>query len=219
MEHQKKLFATIRIDNEKNLAISEIQASRKKLEQKLHNTELENASLRRVLQQTIDEHNVKILKYLEQVRKYQEEYKEALDLASEYKNKIDLLENENLEFSRSCRNKMCRFKKNFEIFANLLEKTRKDCCKLIQEIGQESKDLLSGEEKLNKERLKLQELTIELHKKRNLLDLMETELRLSRKEKEALRLRLKDEIDKNRVLNNERSFLLGSLEERRLAEV
>lgn len=216
---QEKLAVALRVDNEKTVLISQFQAAWSKLRQKLEDAESERENLRKILQNISDKHKSEVAEYQEQVKTCKDESSKALNLASGYKEKSDNLVREKLELIQAHDNDIETFKSKLEEIEDRFKKTKEECHQLLEEKQQADEALKSSQQELHKERLKSGEVRSEMGVIHKALDSCEAELTILRQEKESLQLKLKEEVNRNNILTEEKSSLLSALEEGKKMEV
>ena len=219
MEQQEKIAVAVRVDNEKNYLISQFQTSWKKMKQKASELESERENLQSTLQGLTEKHQLEIVDYQEQIKKNKEELSKSLNLATGYKEKSDHLVKDKIDILKSHADELQGYKSLVQQAESRYEEIKMECQRLLEKNQQTDEALKAVQQDLNKELLKGGEVRAEMTVIHKALDSCEAELAILRQEKENLQLKLKEELNRNGILEQAKASLVSAVEEAEKAEV
>ncbi|XP_033334310.2 centriole duplication and spindle assembly protein centrobin [Megalopta genalis] len=218
LEQQEKVAVALRVDNEKNELISQFHNAWSKMKQRLHVMENECGTLQTNLKNVTEKHKSEISEFQSQIKRYEGELSKALDLAAGYKEKSDNVIKEKIELLKIHADELENYKSFVQAAENRYEQLKLDYDKLLEKNKQNEETIKAFQQDLTKERLKGVEVRNEMNVIHKALDTCEAELTILRQEKESLQLKLKEEINRNAILEQKNAALLSSIEEARKAE-
>lgn len=219
LEQQEKVAVAVRIDNEKNVLISQFHAAWSKLKQQVTILEVEHKNSQTNLQNITEKHQTEISELQTQIKGLEEKLSKALDLAAGYKEKSDITIKEKVDLLKSHADELENYKLLVQEAENRYEQIKMEFDKLLEKSQQSEETLRTVQSELNKERLKGSEVRSEMSVIHKALDTCEAELTVLRQEKENLQLKLKEEINRNSILEQKNSSLLVSIDDAKKAEV
>lgn len=219
LEEQEKLAVAIKVDNEKNSVISNFQAAWIKLKKRLQNLESENNNLQISCQTTEQRNQLKISEFKVKVERYEGELSKALDLAAGYKEKSDELVREKLDLLKSHVDELEKYKTLVQEAEDRRDKIKEDYAHLSGKTQRLEESLKNAHEELNKERVKEGQVRNEMTVIHKALDTCEAEITVLRQEKEDLQLKLREELNRNNILEQSKASLSAAVEEAKKSEV
>jgi len=219
LEQQEKVAVAVRVDNEKNALISQFRTSWSKLKQQVEVLETEHRNMQTNLQSITEKHQSEITEQQAQIKRLEGELSKALDLAAGYKEKSDITMKEKIDLLKSHADELESYKSMMQEAENSYEQMKADFNKLLEKNQQTEETLKTVQSDLNKERLRNGEVRNEMGVIHKALDACEAELTVLRQEKESLQLKLKEEMNRNSILQQKNSSLLASIEDAKKAEV
>lgn len=219
LEQQEKVAVALRVDNEKNYLISQFQVQWKKKNQKLSELESERDNLQKVLKSVSEKHQLETADFQDQIKKQKEEISKALNLASGYKEKSDSLVKEKLDILENHAVELQGYKSLVQQAESRYEDMKVQCQKLLEKNQKTEEALKAAQQDLNKELLKSSEVRSEYAAIHKAVNTCETELTILRQEKENLHLKLKEEKNRNNILEQGKASYITALEEAKKAEV
>lgn len=219
LEQQEKVAVAIRVDNEKNALISQFRVSWSKLKQQVEMLETEHRNAQTNLQNVTEKHQSEITEQQAQIKRLEDELSKALDLAAGYKEKSDTTMKEKIDLLKSHADELESYKSMMQEAEKSYEQVKAEFNKLLEKNQQTEETLKNVQAELSKERLRSGEVRNEMGVIHKALDACEAELTVLRQEKENLQLKLKEEMNRNSILQQKNSSLLASIEEARNAEV
>ncbi|XP_011497929.1 PREDICTED: myosin heavy chain, non-muscle isoform X2 [Ceratosolen solmsi marchali] len=218
LEQQEKIAVAVRLDNEKNSIICQFQVSWKKTKQRLCELESERETLDKLLKTISDKHQSEVNSCQEQIKSYKEELSKALNLATGYKEKSDSLIKEKVDMLNSHANELQNYKSLVQQAETRYEEMKVECQKLFDKNQQTDETLKVTQQDLTKELLKSNEVRNEMTVIHKALDACETELIILRQEKENLQLKLKEEGNRNNILEQSKASLIIGINEAKESE-
>ncbi|XP_011263281.2 putative leucine-rich repeat-containing protein DDB_G0290503 isoform X1 [Camponotus floridanus] len=218
LEQQEKVAVAVRIDNEKNVLISQFHAAWSKLKQQVAILEVEHKNSQTNLQNITEKHQTEISDLQTQIKGLEEKLSKALDLAAGYKEKSDITIKEKVDLLKTHADELESYKLLVQEAENRYEQIKIEFDKLLEKNQQSEQTLRTVQSELNKERLKESEVRSEMNVIHKALDTCEAELTVLRQEKENLQLKLKEETNRNSILEQKNSLLLVSIEDAKKAE-
>ncbi|XP_031844205.2 centriole duplication and spindle assembly protein centrobin [Nomia melanderi] len=218
LEQQEKVAVALRVDNEKNELISQFHNGWSKLKQRIHVLENEYSTLQTNLKNVTEKHQLEISEFQSQIKRYEGELSKALDLAAGYKEKSDNAMKEKVDLLKSHADELENYKSFVQAAENRCEQLKVDYDKLLEKNKQNEETIKSHQQDLTKERLKGVEVRNEMNVIHKALDTCEAELTVLRQEKENLQLKLKEEINRNTILDQKNAALLSSIDDAKKAE-
>ncbi|XP_031787798.1 interaptin isoform X2 [Nasonia vitripennis] len=218
LEQQERVAVAVRVDAEKNTLISQFQITWKKMKRKLSEVESERGNLQKVLKNISDKHQSEIEHYEKQMKNCKEELSKALNLATGYKEKSDCLVKEKVELLKSHADELQSYKLLVQQAESRYEEMKAECQKLLEKNQQTDEAFKAIQQDLNKELLKGSEVRTEMAVIHKALDACEAELTILRQEKESLQLKLKEEINRNNILEQGKASLIAAVDDAKKAE-
>ncbi|XP_011638778.1 nucleoporin nup211-like isoform X1 [Pogonomyrmex barbatus] len=218
LEQQEKVAVAVRVDNEKNVLISQFHTSWSKLKQQVEILEIEHKNSQTNLQNITEKHQSEISELQTQIKRLEGELSKALDLAAGYKEKSDATVKEKIDLLKAHADELESYKLLVQEAENRYEQMKTEFNKLLEKNQQNEETLRSVQVELNKERLRGGEVRSEMGVIHKALDACEAELTVLRQEKENLQLKLKEEINRNSILEQKNSSLLESIDDAKKAE-
>ncbi|XP_076238130.1 centriole duplication and spindle assembly protein centrobin [Calliopsis andreniformis] len=218
LEQQEKVAVALRVDNEKNALISQFHTAWTKLKQRLHALENEYSSLQTNLKNITEKHELEVAEFQAQIKRYEGELSKALDLAAGYKEKGDTVMKEKVDMLKNHADELENYKSFVQEAESRYEKLKMEHNKLLEKSKQTEETLRSLQQELGKERLKGGEVRNEMNVIHKALDTCEAELIVLRQEKENLQLKLKEEINRNSILEQKNTALLSTINDAKKAE-
>ncbi|KYM98758.1 PREDICTED: uncharacterized protein LOC108777363 [Cyphomyrmex costatus] len=218
LEQQEKVAVAVRVDNEKNLLISQFHTSWSKLKQQVEILKVEHKNVQTNLQNITEKHQSEMSELQTQIKRLEGELSKALDLAAGYKEKSDIMIKEKIDLLKTHADELESYKSLVQEAENRYEQMKVEFNKLLEKNQQTEEMLRTIQSELNKERLKGGEVRNEMGVIHKALDACEAELIVLRQEKENLQLKLKEEINRNSILEHKNSSLLVSIDDAKKAE-
>ncbi|XP_029171168.1 serine/threonine-protein kinase dst2-like isoform X2 [Nylanderia fulva] len=218
LEQQEKVAVAVRIDNEKNVLISQFHVAWSKLKQQVAILEVEHKNSQTNLQNVTEKHQAEISELQTQIKRLEEKLSKALDLAAGYKEKSDTTIKEKVDLLKAHADELEGYKLLVQEAENRYEQIKVEFNKLLEKNQQSEETLRTVQSELKKERLRENEVRSEMDVIHKALDTCEAELTVLRQEKENLQLKLKEEINRNSILEQKNSSLLVSIEDAKQAE-
>ncbi|KAG5348486.1 CNTRB protein, partial [Acromyrmex charruanus] len=218
LEQQEKVAVAVRVDNEKNVLISQFHVSWSKLKQQVEILKVEHKNSQTNLQNITEKHQSEMLELQTQVKRLEGELSKALDLAAGYKEKSDIMIKEKVDLLKNHADELESYKSLVQEAENRYEQMKIEFNKLLEKNQQNEEILRTVQSELNKERLRGGEVRNEMGVIHKALDTCEAELTVLRQEKESLQLKLKEEINRNSILDQKNSLLLVSIDDAKKAE-
>ncbi|XP_018350476.1 PREDICTED: ELKS/Rab6-interacting/CAST family member 1 isoform X4 [Trachymyrmex septentrionalis] len=218
LEQQEKVAVAVRVDNEKNVLISQFHTSWSKLKQQVEILKVGHKNSQTNLQNITEKHQSEMLELQTQVKRLEGELSKALDLAAGYKEKSDIMIKEKVDVLKTHADELESYKSLVQEAENRYEQMKIEFNKLLEKNQQNEEILRTVQSELNKERLRGGEVRNEMGVIHKALDTCEAELTVLRQEKESLQLKLKEEINRNSILDQKNSLLLISIDDAKKAE-
>ncbi|XP_072748714.1 uncharacterized protein Cnb isoform X3 [Anoplolepis gracilipes] len=218
LEQQEKVAVAVRIDNEKNVLISQFHTAWSKLKQQVAILEIEHKNSQTNLQNVTEKHQSEISEFQTQIKQFEEKLSKALDLAAGYKEKSDTTIKEKIDLLKAHADELESYKLLVQEAENRYEQIKMEYNKLLEKNQQNEEILKTVQSELNKERLRGSEIRSEMGVIHKALDTCEAELTVLKQEKENLQLKLKEEINRNSILEQKNSSLLVSIDDAKKAE-
>ncbi|KAI4499050.1 hypothetical protein M0802_005916 [Mischocyttarus mexicanus] len=218
LEHQEKLAVAVRVDYEKDLLISQFNNAWSKLKQRVKVLEKEREDLEINLTNINEKHQSEINEYQSQIKRFENELSKALDLAAGYKEKSDSLMKEKIDMLKLHTDEIENSKTLIQSVENKNQQIKLEYNKLIEANQQCEESLRNVQQELNRERLRSNEVKNEMSVIHKALDTCEAELTVLKQEKENLQLKIKEEINRNNILEQKNIFLLNSLDDAKKSE-
>lgn len=219
LEQQEKVAVAIRVDNEKNAVISQFQCSWSKLKERWQTLELDHSNLQVAVKNLAEKHQSEISEFQAQIKRCEGELSQSLDLASGYKEKSDSLVKEKVDLLKSHADELESYKLLVQQAENRYEQMKCDCNKLLEKTRQSEETLKNLQQELNRERLKGGEVRAEMAVIHKALDACEAELTVLRQEKESLQLKVREEQNRNTILEQKNVSLLSMIDDVKKLEV
>ncbi|XP_020278687.1 uncharacterized protein LOC109852177 isoform X2 [Pseudomyrmex gracilis] len=218
LEQQEKVAVAVRVDNEKNVLISQFHAAWSKLKQEVETLEIEHRNSQTNLQSATEKHQSEVSELQSQIKRLEGELSKALDLAAGYKEKSDTTIREKVDLLKNHADELESYKLLVQEAENRYEEVKIELNKLLKknEHGEEALKIVQDE--LNREHLKGSEVRKEMGLIHKALDACEAELAVLRQEKDNLQLKLKEEINRNSILEQKNLSLLKSIDDAKKAE-
>ena len=213
------MAVAIRVDSEKTAAISQFQNAWSKLKQRWESLDKEYSELQSTLSNVTDKHNYEISEYQQQIKRGESELSKALDLAAGYKEKSDALAKEKLDLLKSHADELEKYKSLVQEAEQRYENLKIDYNKLLERNKQLEDIGNSLQQELNKERLRNSEVRSEMAVIHKALDTCEAELTILREEKTNLQLKLKEEVTRNGILEQNKIAMLEAINDAKNSEV
>lgn len=199
--------------------ISQFHAAWSKLKQQVAILEVEHKNSQINLQNITEKHQTEISDLQTQIKGLEEKLSKALDLAAGYKEKSDITIKEKVDLLKTHADELESYKLLVQEAENRYEQIKIEFDKLLEKNQQSEEILRTAQSELNKERLKGSEVRSEMNVIHKALDTCEAELIVLRQEKENLQLKLKEETNRNSILEQKNSLLLVSIDDAKKAEV
>ncbi|KAL0134083.1 hypothetical protein PUN28_001155 [Cardiocondyla obscurior] len=218
LEQQEKVAVAVRVDNEKNFLISQFHTSWSKLKQQVEILKVEHKNLQTNLQNIAEKHQSEISEFQAQVKRLERELSKALDLATGYKEKSNTVIKEKIDLLKNHADELENYKLLVQEAESRYEQMKTEFNKLLAKNQQNEEALRTVQSELNKERLKGSEIRSEMGVIHKAFDACEAELTILRQEKESLQLKLKEELNRNSILEQKNSSLLVSVDDAKKAE-
>ncbi|XP_017759440.1 PREDICTED: uncharacterized protein LOC108550251 [Eufriesea mexicana] len=218
LEQQEKVAVALRVDNEKNELIAQFHNAWSKLKQRVHISENEYSALQTNLKNVTEKHQLEVTEFQSQIKRIEGELSKALDLAAGYKEKNDIAMKEKVELLKNHADELENSKLLVQEVENRYEKLKVEYNKLLEKNQQSEETLKTLQQELGKERLKGGEVRNEMDVIHKALDTCEAELTVLRQEKENLQLKLREEINRNSILQQKNISLLSTLDDAKKAE-
>ncbi|XP_033347106.1 thyroid receptor-interacting protein 11-like isoform X2 [Bombus vosnesenskii] len=218
LEQQEKVAVALRVDNEKNELITQFHNAWSKLKQQVHVLEIEHSALQTNLKNVTEKHQLEISEFQSQIKRYEGELSKALDLAAGYKEKNDIATKEKVELLKNHADELENYKSFVQEAENRYEKLKVEYNKLVEKYQQSEETLKTLQKELGKERLKGGEVRNEMDVIHKALDTCEAELTVLKQEKENLQLKLKEENNRNLILEQKNTSLISTLDDAKKAE-
>lgn len=219
LEQQEKVAVAVRVDNEKNVMISQFHAAWSKLKQQVEMLEIEHKNLQTNMENVTTKHQSEISEFQSQIKRLEGELSKALDLAAGYKEKSDTMIKERVNLLKEHADELESYKLLVQEAENRYEQVKAEFNRLLEKNQQNEETLKTVHSELNKERLRGGEVRNEMNLIHKALDTCEAELIVLRQEKENLQLKLKEEMNRNSILEQKNSSLLASVDDAKKAEV
>lgn len=219
LEQQEKVAVAVRVDNEKNTLISQFHVAWSKLKQQLEILEAEHKNSQINLQDVIKKHQSEFAESQTQVKRLEQELSKALDLAAGYKEKSDTIIKEKIDLLKNHADELECYKTLVQEAENRYEQIKTEFSMLLEKNQQSEETLKTVQSDLNKERLRGSEVRSEMAVIHKALDACEAELIILKQEKENLQLKLKEEKNRNSILEQKNLALLASIDDAKKAEV
>lgn len=219
LEQQEKVAVAVRVDNKKNVVISQFHTSWSKLKQQVEILKIEHKNSQTNLRSITEKHQSEISEFQTQIKRLEGELSKALDLAAGYKDKSDTMIKEKIDLLKIHADELESYKSLVQEAENRYEKMKTEFNTLLEKNRQNEETLRTIQSELNKERLRGGEVRSEMGVIHKALDACEAELTVLRQEKENLQLKIKEEINRNSILEQKNSSLLVSIEDAKKAEV
>ncbi|XP_046832156.1 protein Daple-like [Vespa crabro] len=218
LEHQEKLAVAVRVDYEKDVLISQFNNAWSKIKQRVQILERERDDLEKNLHNINEKHQSEINEFQSQIKRCEGELSKALDLAAGYKEKSDSLMKEKIDLLKVHADELENSKSLIQETENRYQQIKGEYNKLIETNRQTDESLKNIQQELNRERLRGNEVKNEMSVIHKALDTCEAELTILKQEKENLQLKIKEEINRNNILEQKNVFLLNSLDDAKKAE-
>ncbi|KAL2751093.1 centrosomal protein of 112 kDa isoform X1 [Vespula maculifrons] len=218
LEHQEKLAVAVRVDYEKDVLISQFNNAWSKIKQRVQILEKEREDLEKNLKNINDKHQAEINEFQSQIKRCEGELSKALDLAAGYKEKSDSLMKEKIDLLKVHADELENSKLLIQEAENRYQQIKGEYNKLIETNHQTEESLKNIQQELNRERLRGTEVKNEMSVIHKALDTCEAELTVLKQEKENLQLKIKEEINRNNILEQKNVFLFNSLDDAKKAE-
>ncbi|XP_046740118.1 myosin-13-like isoform X2 [Diprion similis] len=218
LEQQEKVAVAVRVDNEKNVVITRLQNAWTKLRLRWQVLEAESSDLHLTLKNVKNKHQVECTELQSQIKRYEGELSKALDLAGGYKEKSDTLTKEKVDLLKSHADELENYKSLVQEVENRYSQLKIEYNKVVDHNQQLGTALKNTQQEVNKERLRGGEVREEMGVIHKALDACEAELIVLRQEKENLQLKLKEETNRNHILEQNKSTLLTAIDEAKMAE-
>ncbi|XP_012283475.1 golgin subfamily A member 4 isoform X2 [Orussus abietinus] len=218
LEQQEKVAVAIRVDNEKNAAICQFQSSWSKLKLRWQALETEHKSLQDVLKNITEKHQTEVSEFQAQIKRNEGELSKALDLAAGYKEKSDNMIKEKVELLKSHADELENYKSMVQEVENRYERMKTEYTKILDKNQQLDETVKNVQQELHRERLRGGEVRSEMAVIHKALDACEAELTVLRQEKENLQLKVKEELNRNNILEQNKVSFLVAVDEARKAE-
>lgn len=213
------MAVAVRVDNEKNVLISQFHAAWSKLKQQVEILEAEHKNSQTNLQSAAEKHQSEVSELQSQIKRLEGELSKALDLAAGYKEKSDSTIREKVDLLKNHADELENYKLLVQEAENRYEEVKIEFNKLSDKYEQSEETLKNARDELNKEHLKGSEVRKEMALIHKALDACEAELTVLRQEKDNLQLKLKEEMNRNSILEQKNSSLLKSIDDAKKAEV
>ncbi|XP_011145956.1 myosin heavy chain, non-muscle isoform X2 [Harpegnathos saltator] len=218
LEQQEKVAVAVRVDNEKNVLISQFHAAWLKLKQQVGIIETEQRNSQTNLQNITEKHQSEVTEFQSQIKRLERELSKALDLAAGYKEKSDATTKEKIDLLKTHADELESYKSLVQEAENRYEQMKTEFNAFLEKNQQREETLRTVQSELNKERLRETEVRNEMILIRKALDTCEAELIVLKQEKEHMQLKLKEEINRNSILQQRNSSLLISVDDAKKAE-
>lgn len=140
-------------------------------------------------------------------------------MATGYKEKSDCLVKEKVELLKSHADELQSYKLLVQQAESRYEEMKAECQKLLEKNQQTGEAFKAVQQDLNKELLKGGKVRTEMAVIHKALDACEAELAILRQEKENLQLKLKEEINRNNILDQGKAALIAAVEDAKKTEV
>lgn len=189
------------------------------MKQNLCESESERQNLQKVLKSISEKHQSEIAEWQEQMKTYKAELSKALNLATGYKEKSDSLVSEKVDLLKSHADELQNYKSMVQEAESRYEELKVECQKLADKNQRTDETLKAVQQDLSKELLKSSEVRSEMAVIHKALDACETELTILRQEKENLQLKLREEVNRNNILEQGKASLVQAVDEAKKAEV
>ena len=219
LEQQEKVAVAIRVDNDKNAVISQFQSSWSKLKERWQTLESDHAKLQVAVKSLTEKHQSEISEFQVQIKRCEGELSKTLDLASGYKEKSDSLVKEKVDLLKSHADELESYKLLVQQAEKRYEQMKGDCNKLLEKTRHTEETLKNVQQELNRERLKGVEVRAEMAVIHKALDSCEAELTVLRQEKESLQLKVREEQNRNTILEQKNVSLLAMIDDIKKSEV
>ncbi|XP_032666568.1 serine/threonine-protein kinase dst2 isoform X3 [Odontomachus brunneus] len=218
LEQQEKVAVAIRVDNDKNVLISQFHTAWSKLKQQVEILETEHRSSQTNLQNVTEKHQSEVAEFQSQIKRLERELSKALDLAAGYKEKSDTTTKEKIDLLKTHADELESYKSLVQEAENRYEQMKIEFNALLEKNQQKEETLRAMQSELSKERFRETEVRNEMGLIRKALDTCEAELIVLKQEKEHMQLKLKEEISRNSILEQKNSSLLVSIDDAKKAE-
>lgn len=209
----------IRVDNEKNSVISQFHNAWSKLKERWRQLEEEHGNLQKTLDKVNGKHQLEISEFQAQVKRLEGEMSKALDLAAGYKEKSDSTIKEKLDLLKEHADELINYKSLVEQAEARNDNVKSEYNRMCDKNHEFEETLRKVQQDLNKECLRNSEVRNEMAVIHKALDACEAELTILRQEKESLQLKLKEEVNRNSLLEQNKASLLATIEDVQKAEV
>ena len=219
LEQQEKVAVAIRVDNEKNAVMSQFRCAWSKLKERWQTLEVDYSNLQAVLKNVTEKHQSEISEFQTQIKRSENELSKTLDLAAGYKEKSDCLVKEKVDLLKSHADELEDYKMLVQQAENRYEQIKEDCNKLFEKNQHTEEALRNVQQELNRERLKGGEVRAEMNVIHKALDACEAELTVLRQEKESLQLKVREEQNRNTILEQKNVSLLAMIDDVKKSEV
>lgn len=219
LEQQEKVAVAVRVDNEKNVVISRLQNAWTKLKLRWQVLEAESNDLHLTLKNVKDKHQMEYTELQTQIKRCEGELSKALDLAAGYKEKSDTMTKEKLDLLKNHADELENYKSLVQEAEKRYSQLKVEYNKVSDQNQQLGEALKNTQQEVNRERLRGGEVRGEMGVIHKALDACEAELIVLRQEKENLQLKLKEEVNRNHILEQNKSTLLAAVEEAKNSEV
>lgn len=218
LEQQEKVAVAIRVDNEKNVVLSQFQSAWTKLKLRWQVLEVEHRDLQTTLKNVSGKHQSEVAEFQTQIKRCEGELSKALDLAAGYKEKSDSMVKEKLDLLKNHADELENYKSLVQEAQNRYEHMKGECNKVLERNQQMEDALKNVQQELNRERLRGSEVRSEMDVIHKALDACEAELVVLRQEKENLQLKVKEEMNRNNILEQNKASLLSTIDDVKKAE-
>lgn len=219
LEQQEKVAVAVRVDNEKNVVIMRLQNAWTKLKLRWQVLEAESSDLQLTLKNVKDKHEMECAELQSQIKRCEGELSKALDLAAGYKEKSDKMTEERVDSLKKHADELENYKSLVQEAEARYNQLKIDYNKVLNQNQQIGEALKNAQQEVNRERLRGGEVRGEMGVIHKALDACEAELIVLRQEKENLQLKLKEEVNRNHILEQNKNSFLAVIDEAKNAEV
>uniref|UniRef100_A0A1B6M7I3 Uncharacterized protein n=1 Tax=Graphocephala atropunctata TaxID=36148 RepID=A0A1B6M7I3_9HEMI len=206
LEEQEKLAVAIRVDQEKDKAIVQITESWRKLNSHWGELEEQRHSLAQQLQEERESAKVKSNELTKKIERWEKEVSQALDLAADYKEKSETVQNQMEMLKKDTEEKLTKMKTELQ---NLNQENTTIC----DENTNLLKQIESFQERLKEEEDLLSKLKNELEKSNKQVQEQEAEMCVIKDQKENVSLMLKEERNRYNLLEQRNIALQQTVNE------
>lgn len=219
LEQQEKVAVALRVDKEKSDIIMQFQTIWHKFKARWNVLEAEHNKLQTTVEDLRSTHQSEITELQYQLKSKTEELEKINNLLTDSNVKYDIIMKEKISLLEIHANELENYKLLVQTAENRYENLKNDYDKLTETKNQIEQSNKNIQQELYKERLKSTEVRSEMSVIHKALDTCEAELTVLRQEKENLMLKLKEEENRNAILEKKKIMLIDEIDNAHKSEV